>query len=236
MSAQEPTTQRKLATPFLKVVISIIRKDLLVEFRSRELVGAMGIFALLSILIFSFALELDRQARVEAISGVLWVTVVFASILGLNRSLAMERDNGNLDALLLSPINRAAVFFGKLVGNFLFTFVIGLILLPLMTALFNMSLIQPLVLLTLVLGTLGFTTVGTLLATMTVQTRAREALLPIVMMPVALPILLAAVRASTGIVNDAPADQWMAWLQILGVLNVVFLVMCAFLFEFVVEE
>ena len=165
--------------------------------RSRELVGSMGLFALLSVLVFSFALELDRVARTESISGVLWVTVVFASILGLNRSMAMERDQGNLDALLLAPIHRAAIFVGKLVGNFVFTLVIGLLLLPLMTILYNVSLISRWLIVVLVLGTLGFTTLGTLLAAMTVQTRSREALLPIVMMPVVLPLLLAAVRAST---------------------------------------
>ncbi|MFN8527747.1 MAG: heme exporter protein CcmB [Anaerolineae bacterium] len=223
-------------TPFLAAISAILQKDLRAELRGRELVGAMGIFALLAILIFSFALELDRQARTEVISGVLWVTVVFASILGLNRSLAMERDQGNLDALLLAPINRGAVFIGKLIGNFLFTLVISAILLPVMTVLYSVSLFDPFLLLTLLLGVMGFTTVGTLLATMTVQTRAREALLPIVMMPIALPILLAAVRASTGILNAAPQNDWLAWVQILFALDVVFTTMCFVLFEFVVEE
>ena len=121
------------------------------ELRSRELVSSMGLFALLSILIFSFALELDRIARQEAISGVLWVTVVFASILGLNRSLAMERDQGNLDAMLLAPINRAAIFLGKLIGNYLFALAVGLLLMPVMTVLFNMTLFQPWLLLVLIL-------------------------------------------------------------------------------------
>src|SRR5262249_4229062 len=158
-------------------VMSIIRKDFQAEWRSRELVGSMGLFALLSVLVFSFALELDRVARSESISGVLWVTIVFASILGLNRSMAVERDQGNLDALLLAPIHRAAIFVGKLIGNFVFTVVIGLLLLPLMTILYNVNLINLWLIAVLVLGTLGFTTLGTLLAAMTVQTRSREALL-----------------------------------------------------------
>ena len=132
-----------MKTPFLKTVWSIVRKDLRMEFRSRELVSSMGLFALLSILIFSFALELDRVARGEAISGVLWVTVVFASILGLNRSLAMERDGGNLDAMLIAPIDRTAIFGGKLVGNFIFTLIVGLVLLPVMTILYNVDLVRP---------------------------------------------------------------------------------------------
>jgi heme exporter protein B len=196
----------------------------------------MGLFALLSILIFSFALELDRIARQEAISGVLWVTVIFASILGLNRSLAMERDQGNLDAMLLAPINRATIFLGKLIGNYLFALAVGLLLLPVMTILFNMPLLQPWLLLILLLGTLGFSTIGTLLATMTVQTRTRESLLPIVMLPVALPVLLSAVMASTSILDNVPLDDWIAWPQILVVVDIIYLILCFLLFEFVIEE
>ncbi|MBK9750183.1 MAG: heme exporter protein CcmB [Chloroflexi bacterium] len=225
-----------MKTRFFAVVSAIIRKDLQAELRSRELIGSMGLFALLSVLIFSFALELDRIARVEAISGVLWVTIVFSSILGLNRSMAMERDQGNLEALLIAPIDRGAIFVGKLIGNFLFTLTVGAVLLPLMTILYNLSLITPMLILTLLLGILGFTVIGTLLAGMTVQTRARDALLPIVMMPVALPLLLLAVRATTGIINAAPEDQWLAFVQILGVLDLVFLGVCFLLFDFVIEE
>jgi heme exporter protein B len=225
-----------MKTPFFHTVLSIVRKDLQAELRSRELVSSMALFALLSILIFSFSLELDRVAREESIAGVLWVTVVFASFLGLNRSLAMERDQGNLDAMLLAPIDRPAIFFGKLVGNFLFTVIVGLILVPLMTVLYNTSLAQFWLIAVLLLGTLGFSTVGTLLATMTVQTRSRESLLPILMMPVALPVILAAVRASTGILNDSPPEDWMAWTQILAVVDFIYLVLCYLLFEYVIEE
>ena len=223
-------------TSFWQAALSITRKDLRAELRSRELVNTMGLFALLSVLIFSFALELDRVARQEAVSGVLWVTVVFASILGLNRSMAMEREQASLDALLMAPISRAAIFAGKLLGNFLFTLIVGLVLLPLMTMLYNLPLVQPWILLLLLLGIAGFSTVGTLLATMTVQTRARESLLPIVMLPLTLPVLLAAVRASTAILSSAPQDDWMAWPQILLVADVVYLTLCFLLFEYVIES
>jgi heme exporter protein B len=225
-----------MKTPFWQAVFSIVRKDLRMELRSRELVSSMGLFALLSILIFSFALELDRVARLEAISGVLWVTVVFASILGLNRSLAMERDQGNLDAMLLAPIDRSAIFVGKFIGNFIFALTVGLLLLPLMTILYNINLLQPWILVVLLLGTLGFSTIGTLLATMTVQTRARESLLPIVMLPIALPVLLAAVRACTNALNQNPLEDWGAWPQILLVVDIVYMGLCFLLFEYVIEE
>lgn len=224
-----------MKTSFWQATLAIARKDLRAELRSRELVNSMGLFALLSIIIFSFALELDRVARQESISGVLWVTIVFASILGLNRSLAMERDQGNLDALLMAPIHRTAIFAGKLLGNFLFTLIVGLVLLPLTSVLYNLPVLQPWILVVLLLGIAGFSTIGTLLATMTVQTRARESLLPIVMLPVALPVLIAAVRASTAILNNAPIDDWIAWPQLLLVIDVIYLTLCFLLFEYVLD-
>ena len=225
-----------MKTPFFTTVFAIINKDLRAEMRSRELISVMVLFAFLSILIFSFALELDRVAREESVSGVLWVTLIFASILGFNRSMAMERDQGNIDAMLLAPISRSAIFIGKLVGNYLFTLIVGLVMLPIMTILYNLTLINPWVILTTGIGIFGFSTIGTLLATMTVQTRAREALLPIAMLPVVLPFLLAAVRATTGILSDKPQADWLVWVQVLFGISLVYLVLCVFLYGFVVEE
>ncbi len=225
-----------MKTPFFQTVRAIIIKDLRAEFRSRELIGSMALFTLLSILIFSFALELDRQVREEAVSGVLWVTVVFASILGFNRSMGMESDQGNLDAMLLAPIERSAIFIGKLIGNYIFSVIIGLVMLPLMTILYNIPVTQPPLVVVLMLGTFGFSTIGTLLATMTVQTRSREAMLPIIMMPVALPILLSAVKASNGIIGDVPLEQWQAWPQIVAVIDFIYLGLCFLLYDFVIEE
>jgi heme exporter protein B len=223
-------------TPLLTAIFSIARKDIQTELRSRELVATMGLFALISILIFSFALELDREARSESVSGVLYVTVVFASILGLNRSLASERESGGLDALLLAPIPRTAILIGKLAGGVLFVLIVSAAMLPVMTALYNVNLLQPAVILTLLLGTFGFTVVGTILATITVQTRAREALLPLVMLPIALPVLLCAVRATTGALRAAPTADWMVWIQILAVIDVIYFALSFILYDYIVEE
>ncbi len=223
-------------TPFLRAVLTIVRKDLRVEFRSRELLGLMGMFTLLSVLIFSFALQLDILARESAVSGVLWVTILFASILGLNRSLAMEREQGNLDSMLLAPIDRTAIFTGKLLGNFLFAVTIGLFLLPLMTLLYNITLVLPGMLLMVVLGTLGITIVGTLLATMTVQTRTSDALLPIVMLPAVLPVVLSVVNASSGIINGDAFSEWDSWLQLLAIIDLIYITLCFLLYSFAIEE
>ena len=223
-----------MTTPFLKCVLAIVAKDLRAEMRSRELLSVMALFALLSILVFSFALELDRAARAEAISGVLWVTLIFASLLGLNRSLAQESDQGNLDALLLAPVSRSAIFVGKFAGNSIFTGIVGLLLLPLMTVLYSMQMLDIRVIFTTLVGIVGFCSIGTLLATMTVHTRAREALLPIALLPVALPFLLTAVRATKGVLNGAP--EWQVWLQLLAGITVIYVALCLLLYGFVVEE
>ncbi|MEL6406783.1 MAG: heme exporter protein CcmB [Chloroflexota bacterium] len=225
-----------MTTSFVTVVLAIIEKDFRAEFRSRELIATMLLFSLLSVLVFSFALELNRVAEEQAVSGVLWVTIVFASLLGLNRSMAMEQENASIDAMLMSPIHRAAIFTGKLIGNFMFTIAVGLLLLPLMTLLYNMNLMQWWLLGVLILGTLGVCITGTLLSTMTVQTRSRESLLPIVMLPVVLPILLAAVTSTNGIIGDLPIQDWRLWVSILVAVNTIYLVICMLTFAYVIEE
>jgi heme exporter protein B len=150
--------------------------------------------------------------------------------------MAMEREGGNMDGMLLAPIDRSAVFVGKLFGNYVFALAVGLLLLPLMSLLYNMNLLRGWLLLTLVIGTFGISTSGTLLAAMTVQTRSREALLPIVMLPVILPLLLGAVRATTGIANEAPINDWLLWPQVIAVVDVIYLVLCYVTFPYVIEE
>lgn len=218
------------------VIRAIVKKDLQAEIRSRELMGTMLLFALLSIIIFSFALELDRIAREEAVSGVLWVTIAFASILGLNRSMALEREQNNIDALLIAPIDRSSIFIGKLIGNYVFTVLVGLMMLPIMSIIYNYSLINPWLILILLLGTLGLIVVGTFLSAMTIQTRSRETLLPIAMLPIVLPVILAAVRVSTAIIQEKASADWLSWIAILILIDFVYFLLCYVMFPFVVEE
>lgn len=216
--------------------LAILRKDLRAEARSKELIGTMLLFSLLSVLVFSFALELNAIARREAISGVLWVTVIFASVLGLNRSMAMEREQGNMDALLLAPVPRHAILLGKFLGNYLLALTVGLVILPVMAILYNTRLLSPSVMIILLLGAWGISMTGTLLSAMTVQARGGEALLPVALLPVALPILLAAVRATTSLFNDAPFSEWSSWLPIIAAIDIFYTVACVVLFQYVVEE
>ena len=220
---------------FLRATLTVAGKDLRAELRSRELLGLMGLFALLAILVFSFALELDRLGREGAVSGVLWVTLIFASILGHNRGMALEQEHGGLDALRLAPVARSTIFCGKLLANALLSLLVGTLLLPLLTLLFNLPTLPLSLLLILPPGCLGFAAVGTLLATMTMQSRARDSLLPIVLLPVALPVLITAVRACNAALGDFPPAEFLAWLQLLLALDIIYLVAGLLLYEYALE-
>ena len=141
----------------------------------------MLVFALLVILIFNFALELDVRTRGTITAGVLWVTFAFAGTLGLNRSMAVEKDRGCLDGLLLAPVDRSAIYFGKMLGNWLFMLMVATIILPIYSVLYNVNLFHPGLLAVILLGSFGYVVVGTLLASMAVQARTRDVLLPILL-------------------------------------------------------
>jgi heme exporter protein B len=221
---------------FLRTVYAIVWKDLAVELRSRELLSAMLVFALLVILIFNFALELDAQARASVTGGVLWVTFAFAGTLGLSRSMAMEKDRGCLDGLLLAPVDRSAIFFGKAIGNLISMLVVEVIVLPVYSVLYNVNLFQPGLLLVILLGSIGYVAVGTLLSSMAIQTRTRDVLLPILLFPLIIPVMIAAVKASTGFLQGIALADISPWINMLIVYDVIFVAVAFMVFDFIVEE
>ena len=221
---------------FFRAVSAIVWKDLAAEFRSRELLSAMLVFALLVILIFNFALELDAKTRSTVTAGVLWVTFAFAGTLGLTRSLAVEKDRGCMDGLLLAPVDRSAIYFGKVIGNLIFMLIVEAIVLPVYSILYNVNLFNLGLIFVIVLGSVGYVTVGTLLATMAVQTRTRDILLPILLFPVEIPVFIAAIKASTGFLQGIDMVEIMPWINLLIVYDVIFTAIAFMLFDFVVEE
>jgi heme exporter protein B len=221
---------------YLRAVVAIVKKDLTAEWRSRELFTSMLIFALLVILIFNFALELDARARASVTSGVLWVTFVFAGTLGLNRSMATEKDRGCLDGLLLAPLDRSAIYFGKAIGNLIFMIIVEIIVLPVYSVLYNTNLFKPGLLVVVLLGSIGYIAVGTLLSTMAVQTRTRDVLLPILLFPLVIPVIIAAVKASGGFLQDLSFSEIQNWINLLIVYDVIFIAIAFMSFDFVVEE
>lgn len=237
---RRPALSEPAASPawlgYLRAVGALVAKDLAAELRSRQLLGGMLVFSVIVILVFNFALELQAQLRAEVSSGVLWVTLAFAGTLGLNRSMALEQEGGCLDGLLLTPVDRSALYFGKALANLLFMWVVAALVLPLFGALYNVNLIRPGLLLVVMLGTLGYAAVGTLLATMAVQTRTRDILLPILLFPVVLPILIAAVKASNAYLVAAPIAEIRPWLNLLLVYDVIFVAVAMMVFDYVVQE
>lgn len=221
---------------YIRTVLGILRKDLLLEWRSREQVGGMLVFALLAILIFNFSLELESSPTPGTVSGILWVSLIFAGTIGLNRSMAAEKTNGCFDGLLLAQVDRSAIFFGKALGNTLFMWVVSGILLPLLAVLYPVNLLHGGVVLVIVAGTLGYSMTGTILAAMTYQTRARDMMLPILLFPVALPVLLAAVKATGMLLDGFPLADTQFWMTMLAVFDIIFAVLGWMLFDFVVEE
>ena len=221
---------------FMRALWAIVWKDLSSEWRSRELFTAMLVFSLLVILIFNFALELDVRARTAVTSGVLWVTFAFAGTLGLNRSMATEKDRGCLDGLLLAPVDRSAIYFGKAIANLIFMFVVEAVVLPVYSVLYNTNLFNPGLIVVIFLGSVGYVAVGTLLSTMAVQSRTRDILLPILLFPLAIPVLIAAVKASSGFLQGLEIIEIMTWLNLLIVYDLIFVAIAFMFFDFVVEE
>ena len=231
-----PTTLRSQLTAFFRVIASIIWKDLTVELRSRELLTAMLVFALLVVLIFNFALELDVKNRTGVTPGIIWVTFTFAGTLGLNRSMAIEKDRGCLDGLLLVPVDRSAIYFGKFISNLAFMVIVEIIILPVYSALYNVNLFHPGLLLVILLGSIGYMAAGTLLAAMSVQTRTRDMLLPILLFPVVVPVLVAAVKSSGGFLQGSELAEILPWLNLLIAYDVIFIAIALMLFDYIVEE
>lgn len=233
-----PATRRGASSggDFIRAILAITWKDLAAEFRSRELLSAMLVFALVVIVIFNFALELDIQTRRSVTAGILWVTFAFAGTLGLNRSMAVERDRGCLDGLLLAPVDRSAIYFGKMFSNLAFMLIVEAIVLPIYSALYNVNLFRPGLLLVVLLGSLGYVAVGTLLSTMAVQTRTRDVMLSILLFPVVIPVLISAVKASGGFLQGFEMSEIMPWLNILLVYDVIFIAIAFMVFDYVVEE
>ena len=221
---------------FWQAVAAIIWKDIRAELRTKDIFSSMMVFALLATVIFNFAFELRVPDMKMVAPGIIWVAVTFAGTLGLNRAFVIEQDKGSLAGLLLAPIDRAAIYFGKMLGNLIFMLVVEAILLPLVMLFFNLPILTGSHVLVLLLGTYGFAAVGTIFSAIAVNTRAREVLLPILIFPVLIPVLVAGVKMTGGLLDGETLGSMSHWLQLVGIYNVVFTVAAYLTFGFVMEE
>ena len=224
--------------PFFNVIRWVAWKDLISEVRSRETISSMFFFALIVIMVFSFSFSMDQEAARELIAGIIWVAFAFTGIIGLGKSFSAELQNDCLEHLQISPASKGAIYLGKLAANFLFMLIVEVILFPMFVIFFNLDVVAelPMLLLIFALATLGLSTVGTLFSAMTVQIRAREVMLPILLLPLAVPVMIAAVEATRGALNGDPLSLYGNWLQLLAVFDIVFTVLSFWAFEWIMDS
>jgi heme exporter protein B len=227
----------RAAPRFGRQLWALVSKDLLVELRARETVLAGAVFALLVLVIFSFAFDLRVENVAAVAPGVLWVTVTFAGVLSLGRAFARERDRRTLDGVLLAPVDRSALYLAKVIANCGSMLAVEVVAVPAFIALFNLSVDLPQLVLALMLGTLGLAGVGTLFAAIAAHTRAREVMLPLLLFPIQVPVILATVK-STGAAIHVPGVDALEigqWLGLLVAFDAIFLSLSVILFEYAIE-
>ena len=224
---------------FARVAWIVMRKDLTVEVRSREILYTTVFFAASSVLVFAFALVREGRPMEDAAAGILWIAIAFAGTLALGRTFERERQTETLRALMLAPSDRPAIYVGKLLGILILLGVVELVLVPLVGLLFNAPFgARPLwLVLLLATGTLGFASVGTLFATMLVRARSRDVLLPVLLYPITIPVIIAGVRGTAALLQAAP-DEPMArfWVALLVFFDVVFVTLALWTFEPLMTE
>ena len=213
-------------------------KDLTTERRTKANFNAVVFLAGLILLLFGFALGPDANALRAAAAGVLWLTVLFSGVLAFNRSYQLELENGALEMLLLYPGSRKAIFLGKLLANLAFVLLVEILVVPIAAILYDLPLSGPMpgLAAVLVLGTIGFVTLGTFSASMASRVRAREVLLPLLLFPMIVPVLLASVEATSAVLAGDPMGDAGAWLRLLVAFDAIFIVASLFAFEHVIDE
>lgn len=246
-SSQPQVSRRssvKLAAPSLWAqYVSLLKKDLEREFRTKEMLTSMGIYAFLVLIVYGTALahtsnDLDI---VQMSGGLLWAMIVFTSLLGLNRSFQHEKEEGCLEGIMLVPLDRSVIFLAKATSNFLFLLLVELVAVPLFGFFFlsgeGASSTFPLLVIPLVLGTLGMCTVGTLLSTITVNTRGKDVMLAVLFIPIIFPLLYACVSAATGAIvgGDVFADGFFVSCVLCAAFDVIMSLVCWVLYDFVVS-
>ena len=217
---------------------AIFRKDLLIEFRTRDSLNSMLFFGVVVLVIFNFALESLRDSIRAAVPGILWVAFAFSGTLGLNRLFAAEKENSCLQSLLMIPADRGVIYLGKMLAATFFMLIAEIIIFVFSLVFFNLTVWHeiPYLILVFLIGTLGFTAVGTLLSAIAVNTKLREVLLPLILFPAILPVMINAVEA-TGIILNAPDYQGLKLpLTVMTVFTIVFITLSYLLFEHVLED
>ena len=224
---------------FRRVALLVVRKDLMVEARSLEVVSTTLFFALTVVLVFAFGLVREGRPVDDVAAAILWIATAFSGTLALGRTFERERQADTLRALMLAPADRPAIYAGKLVGMLLLMGLVELMLVPLVGLLFQAPVFgHPLLLASLLLaGTTGFAAVGTLFAAMLVRARSRDVMLPILLYPITVPVMIAGVRGTAALFQATPSEGLAQfWIALLVFFDVVFVTLALWTFEPVMTE
>ena len=222
----------------LKQTALLLGKDLRLELRRRESLLTMFFFGALLLFVFHFSFDLPPDQVAALAPGLLWLSFLFTGTLGLAQLFTAERENHCLDALLISPLDRAAFFLAKTGFNLVLMVLVEIVVMPLFWILFNLPTwnLLPRLFLIALLGTVGFCVLGTLLAAMTLRARARELLLPLVLFPLMIPVILATIRCMESVLRTGALGDAAPWLRLLLGFDVIFLTAGVLIFDWVIES
>lgn len=221
---------------FWNKALTIAWKDIISEMRTREVVFSVLVFAILVIVVFNFAFGETQEMLIAVAPGILWVTFAFSGVLSLNRAFIAEKEDGCLEGLMACPIGREVIYVGKLLGSLLFMLAVEAIALPVFVVLFNLPVFSLELITITILATIGFVALGALFSALATNTRAREMVLPILFLPLVLPVIIAAVKATGLALAGQPWSAMSTWLYIIIAFDIVFLVVSYLVFPFVIEE
>ncbi|HXF62904.1 MAG TPA: heme exporter protein CcmB [Caldilineaceae bacterium] len=222
--------------PFARKVWAVAQKELRAELRAKETFSTMAAFGLLAVLVFGMAFDLRVPSATMVAPGVLWVVILFTGVLGLNRAFGAEMDRGSLAALLLAPVDRSAIYFGKALAHLVFLLATEAILLPVMVVILDVSLLQPWILAGVALGTVGYVSVGTLFAALTANNRSRETMLPILLLPVMTPVFVAGVGLTAHVLDGRDFADFQRWLLVLLAYDLIFTTIAFLVFDLIWED
>jgi heme exporter protein CcmB len=219
---------------FLRTVWLVTRKDLLIEIRSREIIYTTLFFAVSCVLVFAFGFVHDGRPVEDAAAGILWIAIAFSGTLALGRAFERERQSETLRALMMAPVDRPALYVGKLVGVLILLAAVEAIVVPLVALMFQAPVFAHPILMAglLASGTIGFAAVGTLFAAMLVRARSRDVLLPILLYPITIPVIIGGVRGTAALLQtDVDLPMATTWLSMLVFFDVVFITLALWTFE-----
>jgi len=220
----------------LKDFLYLAWKDLLMEFRTKQMLNSMVIFSLLVIVIFNYSFSniLFNIDVADIAPGILWIAFTFAGMLGLSRSFSSEMEEGCLDGLKLCPVDPSTIYLGKVVSNLVIMFLIEAIIIPLFIVLFNFSDVKGLagLIVIILLGTIGFILVGTLFSALTVNMRTREILLPVILFPIIIPLIMSSVMATQKVLSTGDLFAAIDEIRLLVVYDLVFFIAAQLVFEY----